>query len=140
MARRLFNTAAIGSATLTFVVLVAWLFAGFVNPCHHFVSFSDDCHFSIAARGVDARLEVFNNAEYGPYGGSVVGFVGSPNLPTVSGIGDFAGIYFRRLQWPNGDLIWTLSLSLVYPLLISVVLPAIWLARRRRQRFLLGRI
>src|SRR5690606_18316582 len=65
-----------------------------------------------------------------PYGGSAVGIAGDPNGPNVSGIGDVAGIYYRMIRWPDGRSIWTLSLSLAYPLLLAMPLPLIWVIRR----------
>lgn len=58
----------------------------------------------------------YNNDDYGPYRGGMLSFVGSPNAPTVDGFGMWAGIYLRDINWPNGDRLWTLMISLWYPL------------------------
>ena len=114
------------------MVVLAWLVAGFLEPSLHYVSWSGNCNFALEARGIDARFYVFNDAEYGPYRGSIIYIEGLPNKPTVSGFGDYAGVYYRHITWPSGGLLWTLSLSLAYPLLVSLVLPAIWLIRHKR--------
>ncbi len=132
MLSRLFNIAAAASAIVICLVAVAWCAAGTVDPRRQFVSLSDGCHLSIHARGADARVQVFNDSSYGPYGGGVIGIAGDPNGPKVSGIGDVAGIYYRMIRWPDGRSIWTLSLSLAYPLLLAMPLPLIWVIRRSR--------
>jgi len=84
------------------------------------------------------RLELFNDAKFGPYHGQILDVAvpeGYPPRPGVKwvGFGETAGIYFRWIRWPNGRLVWTLALSLMYPLLASAVIPFIWLARRYRR-------
>ncbi len=133
MANRLLNIAALGSATIFCLIIVAWLIAGHFDPRRQFVSLSRECHLSIDHRGEDGRLEIFNDANYGPYAGSIIAFTGDPNGPSISGFGDTAGIYYRLIRWPNGTSLWTLSVSLSYPLIVAAVLPAIWLFRRSRR-------
>jgi hypothetical protein len=80
---------------------------------------------------------VFNDSSYGPYGGSIIAVSGagrSPNDPKVSGVGDVAGIYYRMIRWQDGKSLWTLSLSLAYPLLLAALLPFVWIVRRARRR------
>jgi hypothetical protein len=133
VANRLFNIAAAVSAIVLCLVIVAWFAAGAVNPRKHFVSLSSSCHLSVNARGADARVQVFNDSSYGPYGGSIIGLAGDSTGPTASGVGDVAGIYYRMIRWPNGTSLWTLSLSLAYPLLLALPLPVVWLIRRSRR-------
>lgn len=114
--------------------MIAWIAAGHVDALTQFISLSDACHISLDARDMDARLVLFNDASYGPFLGSIISMAPGPNGAKVSGIGDVAGIYYRMIRWPNGDFHWTLSLSLVYPLVIAMVLPLIWLIRRSRRR------
>jgi hypothetical protein len=130
VANRLFNLATGISAIVFCLVVVASFAAGAIDPRKQFVSNSNNCHVSIDGRGGDARLEVFNDSSYGPYSGSIVGVAGDPNGPKVSGFGDIAGIYYRLIRWPNGTSLWTLSVSLMYLLLVAAVLPVIWLIRR----------
>jgi hypothetical protein len=130
-------------STIVFIAtIIAWSVAWRVSPRQEFVSVSSDCHFSIDARsfagndGLEARLEIYNDASYGPYSGSIIAvtFPGKPMLdPKEIAFGDTAGIYYRNFHWKNGARLWTLSLSLIYPLIASLILPAIRLFRRRRK-------
>ncbi|QOV87379.1 hypothetical protein [Humisphaera borealis] len=137
MVNRLFNLASLLSAIAFCVVVVAWVAAAGIDPGidprKQFLSVSPDFHVSLGARGADARVKVFNDSTYGPYAGSIVGFAGDPNGPTTSGFGDFAGVYYRMIRWPNGSSLWTLSLSLFYPLLAASALPIAWRVRRWRR-------
>lgn len=133
MSRRFCNRAA-GVAVAAFCLFsLAWFAAGGVDPRKQHLSVARDCHISIDARGWDARLEIFNDSSYGPYAGSIVGIAGDPNCPTVSGVGDAAGVYYRMIRWPDGRSLWTLSLSLIYPTLVTLVIPFIWFVRRTRR-------
>ena len=132
MATRLFNLAAAVSTIVFCLLLAAWFAADAVDPRKQFISLSSGCHLSIDARGADPRVHVFNDSSYGPYAGSIVGIVGDPNRPKVSGFGDLAGVYYRMIRWSSGRSLWTLSLSLIYPLLLAAVVPVVWLLRRSR--------
>ncbi len=138
MFRHLLNIAGMLSAVVFWLIVMAWMTAGHVDPRKHFVSFGRDCHLSIDAWGAAARLEVFNDSYYGPYSGSIIGFSSAkspavdPNGPRVWAFGDTAGIYFRRFRWPSGKSLWTLSISLLYPLALSCILPIVWFTSRRR--------
>lgn len=134
MDNRFFNVAVSLSAVAFCLFVIAWFAASNVDPCKQFASISSGCHLSVDARDADARLVVFSDPSYGLYSGSIIGIAGDPNGPNVYGIGDVAGIYFRMVRWPDGKSLWTLSLSLVYPLLASLVLPVVWLIGRARQR------
>ena len=71
-----------------------------------------------------------NSTMYGPYRGSVIAMGSSPN-PTMTGFGDTAGIYYRIIRWPGGNVLWTLSVSLAYPLVMTMVIPVVWIIRRK---------
>jgi hypothetical protein len=134
LVNRLFNIAAALSAIAFCAIAGAWVFAVCADARTQFVSLSTDCHMGVHARGADARLEVFNDASYGPYSGSIIGIAGDPDGPEMSGVGDVAGFYFRMIRWPTGASLWTLSLSLAYPLAVAVVLPVVWIIRHSRCR------
>jgi hypothetical protein len=131
---RALSIAALGSAILGILIAATWLSAIFFDLSQHRISWSPTCHFNIEARGMDARLNVFNDMEYGPYGGSIIYVEGMPNRPTMTGFGDTTGIYYRFIQWPDSGTLWTLSVSLAYPLLIASILPAVWIIRFKRHR------
>jgi hypothetical protein len=107
-----------------------------------FISLSPNLHVSVGGLGFFG-IELFNCAECGPYRGSIVAIDGGG--PTTEGF-DAPGIYYRLHRYAVGDLIfpngfewWTLRISIWYPLVITAILPAIWLPRRLRalrRRFL----
>lgn len=142
LAKRLFNIAALLSAIAFCLTLVAWNAAGNIDPRTPFLSLSDHCHLGLRTRGsLDARLQVFNDASYGPYSGSIIGVsaggrgpTSAPVWPKVWGIGDDAGVYYRMIRWQDGTSLWTLSLSLAYPLIAAALLPAVWIVRRSRRK------
>jgi hypothetical protein len=132
VAHRFFNLAAAVSMLALCFIIIAWCIAGAINPRKQFVSLWSGCYLSIDARGADARLEVFNDAGYGPYQGSIISVAraGDPTGPDVCGFGDCAGIYYRLIRWPSGASLWTVSLSLGYLLLAAALLPGVWLVRQ----------
>lgn len=62
-----------------------------------------------------------------PYTGSILG----SDPPTKRGL-DLPGVYYRFFGFP--EPLWTLRLSLVYPLVAASVFPIIWLRRVWRGR------
>ncbi len=134
MANRLFNVAAICSTAAFCASLAGCLLAGSVDPARQFLSLGRGCHTSIDVRSSDPRLEIFNDATYGPYRGSIIE-VTAPGHPSQvkSAEFDFLGIYYRHIRWPNGATLWTLSISLVYFAVMSAVLPIVWIVRRSRR-------
>lgn len=133
MTTRVFNIAVILSTILFCLIVVAWIAGHWIDPRSEFVSISNSCHVSISTVRWDARLHFFNDSSYGPYSGSIIGIAGDPNGPKVTGFGDTAGIYVRWIRWRDGYLLWTFSLSLVYLLTASTILPLVWIIRRSRR-------
>lgn len=136
MAARLFNLAAACSAVALCLIAVAWLAAAGVDPRRQAVAVPGG-FLSLHARGIDRRVELFSDAANGPYHGSIIGITsraGRTNGPATTAFGDTAGVYYRRFRWPDGRELWTLSVSLLYPLALAGIVPLIWLARRVRRR------
>ncbi len=111
-----------------------------VDPTKTRISLGDNFHVSLLVRrDIDARIVFFNNAGYGPYQGSLVavGAVGSPpqEYPKRVGFGDWLGIYYRHFRWPD-EVLWTLSVSLWYPMVFFALcaLIAWWRWKRRLAR------
>jgi hypothetical protein len=138
MARRAFNIVAVAS-TVMLVVSVLLFFVGHVlNPWDHYLSLGDDFHVGVWGRGLDSRIVFFNDAEYGPYRGSIVGIVDSdgnvyPPREREAAFGDAWGIYYRYFQWSDATL-WTLMVTLWYPIsvfTITSVATLLWRARPR---------
>ena len=110
------------------VLLVLLFLVGYiVKPSEYHFSFRDDLHVGVSSRGFDSRLVFFNDAEYGPYRGSVIELVGAEGsihspLEREESFGDSWGIYFRRFQW-SGSTLWTLVVSLWYPVALLAIIP-----------------
>ncbi len=128
-------------STVLFVI-TALLFVAekSINPWDHYLSFGDKFHVSIwDLGGRDSRIAFFSNGEYGPYRGSMIGFVGAdgkldPPLKRKEGFGDSWGIYYRLFEWHDASLwpdtkLWTLMVSLWYPMAAFAVMPSIGLWR-----------
>ncbi len=73
-------------------------------------------HFHISLE--DGSIVFYNSDNYGPYRGSMLSMGFDPDAPTVNGFGMWAGIYLRDIRWPNGDRLWTLFVTLWYPVII----------------------
>ncbi len=101
--------------SLALLAVAAFAFVGShaVDPWKHRISLTDDFHVTLWGHVVDARIVFFNDAEYGPYRGSIIGLAGDSDLKE-RGFGDFLGIYYRHFQWPN-SVLWTWMVSLWYP-------------------------
>jgi hypothetical protein len=48
--------------------------------------------------------------------------------------GDFPGIYYRHFEWLDDRPIWTLMVSLWYPIGLFAILPAVWFFRNLQLR------
>jgi hypothetical protein len=118
---------------------VALSLAGFVtNPCDHRLSVTESFHVGIWG-GFDGPtfgcLMFFNNAQYGPYRGSIIGLSAGPDDPpqyqlSAWGDWDYSGVYSRHIYWPDSDTtLWTLAISLLYPLFLFAMLPLAWMWR-----------
>jgi len=128
MTRRWFNIASLVSGVFVAFTIVLWLATFVVSPWHHYVSFTRNFHVSVWS-GVTGdtlgRLVIFNSADYGPYiGSSIV----RPERDVE--FGDTFGIYYRYFHWPSYGTLWTLMLSLWYPLILFSILPGVWIFRR----------
>ena len=88
------------------------------------LSLSPSFHFGVASRGLESRLILFNDSQYGPYRGSIVRWWGVMNRSTT-GFGDAFGIYYRHFVWSDGRVLWTLFVSLWYPLVLFGTLAVI---------------
>lgn len=92
----------------TSVVILCFFFLlvlfGYVsNAWEHRLSLSRNFHIGVWNTGLDSRLVFFNDAEYGPYRGSIVGLAGS-EYPHTSAFGDTFGVYYRHFTWPDSVL------------------------------------
>lgn len=135
MARRAFKIVTVVSTVLLAITVLLFL-AGFViSPSDHYVSFNDDFHVGIWGGGLDSRIVFFNDAEYGPYHGSIIGLVHAdgdvhPPLVREEAFGNSWGIYYRYFQWSDATL-WTLAVTLWYPIAIFAITPLLYALVRR---------
>lgn len=138
VARLGFNVVAGVSAVLFCLCIIAWAMASYVEPSEQSLSFLEDCHLSLFGHPsniIDATAVLFNIKDNGPYRGSILYFSGEPNPPTVTGFGYTAGIYYRMIRWPDGNVLWTFALHMAYPSAFFLILPMIWgYGYRRRVR------
>ncbi len=141
MAIRTFDVASLISSILLGCTVVLWASAFAISPWDHRLSMSSTFHVGVWG-GFDGpfvgRLVFFSDKEYGPYRGSVICLSdsqGNLSRPMITRAwGDAFGVYYRHFHWlDTGETLWTLMVSLAYPLLIFSVLPAAWLWRRCRQ-------
>lgn len=136
MKHRIFNTLSLISALLLACTIFLWAWSFWSDPQAQSFSFNKDFHVAVC-RG---RVEFFNVKEYGPYHGSIIALT-SPERPIERifserrGFGDAYGIYYRYFRWADsGAILWTFSVSLLYPMAVFTVLPAIWAWQWRRAR------
>lgn len=128
------GTIAVAGSTALFIASLAGIVAsGAFNPNSQFLTLHRHLHVTV---GYDYRLEIFSDGTRGPYRGGIIGVSssrGASSAPTTRAFGDFAGIYYRHFRWPDRTTMWNFSISLFYPLVISMVLPT-WSIIRRRTR------
>jgi len=135
MSRRLFNALSLISAVYLLGTVNLWIWSFWADARTQSLSFANDFHVA-AERG---RLSFFNDKDYGPYRGSIIAIV-SEEWPMErifskhQAFGETLGIYYRYFRWADsGAVLWTLSISLIYPLILFSLLPAIWIVLRRQQ-------
>ncbi len=131
MARQTLTIATWVSGALLSLMLVLAFASIWINPWDHRLSLSDGFHVGVLGRGFDVRLAFFNDADYGPYRGSITRLDEHP--VRVLHFGDTAGVYYRYFRWADYTL-WTLMVSVWYPTAFFAILPAWRLRQRRRWR------
>jgi hypothetical protein len=134
---RLFNYAALFSSLCYGVLVIAWKSADGFNSWTHFITLAPGLHLTLTTRDGGANLAFFNDGRLGPYLGGTLGITskGSQHPTQIRDTQfDAIGVYFRLIRWPSGPKIWTVTLSLWYPLALCAILPTMWIIRRRRER------
>ncbi|MBN1908231.1 MAG: hypothetical protein JW818_00700 [Pirellulales bacterium] len=139
MTRRTLKIVTLMSTVMLAISVLLFLLGYVISPWDHFLSFGDDCHVGVWGRGLDSRIVFFNDAEEGPYCGSIIGLVDAdgnvqPPLEREAAFGDAWGIYYRYFQWSDSTL-WTLTVTLWYPIAvftIILVVSLLWWTRRHR--------
>jgi hypothetical protein len=163
MTRRWFNLASLVSAALVGCTVVLWLATFVISPWKRRVSLTHHFHVGVWSGFSGDTLGCvvfFNNIEYGPYRGSIIAltddahpsskqgwsfgeydwgqiidFDGKGEIEVKEKVCDLPGVYFRHIRWSKETLpLWTLMVSLWYPLFLFSVVPAVWIFRRWRLR------
>lgn len=129
MDRRALKILTILSFALLMATVLLFISGYALSSWDHHVSFGDSCHIGVWNRGLDSRLVVFSDSDYGPYRGSIIGLVDAngnvyPPLKRRAAYGDAWGIYYRYFQWADAKL-WTLMVSLWYPIAILAIMPLV---------------
>jgi hypothetical protein len=133
MADQLWRGLIVISTALLVGTVLLFLSGVVMNPWDHYLSLGDEFHLGVWGRGINTYFVVFSDAEYGPYRGSIISLNGDPPFDRVVKIGPSWGIYFRYFQDADGAL-WTLMVSLWYPIAISAVLPVVHMLSLRNRR------
>ena len=125
--RRFLATASITSQILLAIFLVVFLLGFVVSPSKHFLSMTDSIHVGVWNRGFDSRIVVFNDAQNGPYRGSINGLVGDdgevyPKIVHQRAFGDAYGVYYRFIQRAD-SADWTFMVSIWYPIAMFAIIP-----------------
>ena len=128
MSQRIFAIASLASAVLWGCVILLWASSFILNPRDQRLSVTDTFHVGL----LKGRIVFFNDKDYGPYQGSIIA-IGDEHLPRSVAWGDRYGVYYRYFAWSDSTL-WTLSVSLLYPVVLLAILPVIRLWKRSRIR------
>lgn len=93
------------------------------------LSITDNLHLGLGiSSGVVGRVVFFNNLHYGPYTGMLLSHHGDSDDEDdarFDGSKSSYGICHRSFQWPD-ETVWTLAISLWWPLAAFALLPTSW--------------
>jgi hypothetical protein len=134
MSRGIFNTLSLISAILLACTIILWAWSFWADVRKDRLSFSNGFHVGV----YDGRLDFFSD-EHGPYHGSIIAITSRERpmeriFSKQRAFGDICGIYYRYFCWADsGAVLWTLSVSLIYPMIVFAVLPTISLRSWRRR-------
>lgn len=137
--RSALNTVTVVSATFLGIAVTLFVAGYFFNAWDYRLSLSNEFHIGLWNQGFDSRIVFFNNAEYGPYRGSLIGLDDGegniyPPLKCRRYFGDSWGIYYRYFEWFDQPKLWTLMVSLWNPIIGFALLPTIQMYARMRRR------
>lgn len=136
MAMKAVQFVCVVSFVLCGITILLFALSFVLNPWDHRISFTDDFHVGL----MQGQVVFFSDAEPGPYLGSIIGIVDEngnvyPPLEREIGWGETLGVYFRYFRWTDSDsTLWTLTVSLWWPLTIFGLPSAFPLCLRWRSR------
>jgi hypothetical protein len=135
------NTLSLISAILLACTVFLWVWSFWTDPRKDCVSLSGNFHVAVE----NGRASFFNMKDYGPYHGSVISLSSGEETAYSAfaerrGFGDTLGIYYRYFRWADsGIILWTLSVTLLYPMIVFSLLPLTWAWKRWRAKTKLAR-
>jgi hypothetical protein len=135
MSHRIFNALSLLSTILLACTIILWVWSFWADSRNDFLSVSDNCHIGF----FDGHIDFFSD-RHGPYHGSVISLSSGEETAFSAfaerrGFGDTLGIYYRYFRWADsGIVLWTLSVTLLYPMIVFLVLPISWAWKRQRAR------
>lgn len=126
MKRWSLNAITIFSFILCVVLLFLWAIGYSFDVWNDGITLGPEFHVG----AFDGNISFYSDEV--PYQGSIIGLAGTK---FDRGIGwDFPGVYYRYFRWQDGCTLWTLTLSILYPVLLTGSLPFVrficWLHRR----------
>lgn len=120
----MFNAATLFSSVMLGVTIALFGAGHVLNPWDHYLSFGNESHIGLWGHGFDTRIVWFNNEEYGPYRGSIISTIDADgNVLDHEEWFVWWGVYYRYFRWSETKL-WTLMVSLWYPLAVFSIIPA----------------
>ena len=118
------TTAVSGIFCIAFVGV--WLVSFFLDVSKHGMVVNQNFHIGFFNGAVS-----FYSHDV-PYRGSIIQIDGYPPILALKHF-TFVGIYYRYFRFPS-ETVWTLIISLAYPVIFFSVLPALWMRRRMAKR------
>ena len=139
-ARRVLNGVSLLSAMMLVLTIALWAGAFVLDVSRHHLSITDSFHVGLT-RGPGfspvGRIAFFSEDE-GPYQGSIICLsdeTGRSSRPIDQvKFGDACGVYYRCFHFlDTGETLWTLTVSVLYPLAAFTALPIAWVCHGRRR-------
>ncbi|PQO40055.1 hypothetical protein [Blastopirellula marina] len=140
MINRILYSAAILSTAMLILSIALFLLGYAYNPWEYRLTLQDDFHIGVWTEWPDSRIVFFNDSDHGPYIGSIIALRDSdrdvyPTFVREERFGPTAGIYYRYFERIDSKL-WTLMVSLWYPILFFAIISGTTIAgilwRRRK--------
>jgi hypothetical protein len=135
----MFKRFTIASAVFLALFVGLLLLSYTTSPYDRYLSLGRSFHIGIG----DGRVSLFNDAKSGRYRGSIIEILGANDTPNPrlhkTGY-DFPGFYYRHFRYLNGSQVpasgtlWILTISFLWPIGLTAVLPTVALLRSRRSR------
>jgi hypothetical protein len=132
MRRHVLTAATILSFMVCVVLIILWGLTYSLYDCRYQIPVGSDFHVAASA----GAIWLYNGPE--PYRGSIIPLTDDQGNRILRNVGyDLPGIYLRYFRWP-ADMMFMLCVWIVYPIVLTGLLPYIrffrWLDRRLTYR------